>query len=302
MRSPDDITVRHIPFEFSDDIKPRWNPSKPEWSHMANGASLTMPYLEPFLIKSIQEALPKISDPAVRAEAMAFCAQEAQHYKTHRRYNDLLKKNGYPELALLEEEMERQFNHMNKNWSLQKKLAYTAGFETMTLAVTRWLIGQRRSLFGGSDSRVASFILWHMVEETEHKNVAYRVYQATTPNWFRRAFGVLHGGLHVALLSRRGYMIMLKKDKRWSRPLSRLRVWWLVLRFLSHSVPTSLRGLLPWHNPSREKDSKWVKNWIEGYQKGLKEGQKNSIDFIPLIDTSHPEIPTPFETYKGQAA
>lgn len=70
-----EITVRHIPFEFPDDISPHWNPKKREWSHMVNGASLTMPYLEPFLIKTIQEAIPKISDSSVRAEAMAFCAR-----------------------------------------------------------------------------------------------------------------------------------------------------------------------------------------------------------------------------------
>ncbi|MEM9623498.1 MAG: hypothetical protein AAF993_17765, partial [Pseudomonadota bacterium] len=47
--SPHDIAVRKIPFDFASGVKPVWHPTQHEWSHMLNGASLTMPYLEPFL-------------------------------------------------------------------------------------------------------------------------------------------------------------------------------------------------------------------------------------------------------------
>ena len=287
MRSPDPITIRRIPFEFPDDINPHWHPREPEWSHVINGASLTMPYLEPFLIKTIQTAIPKITDPALQTDARAFCAQEAQHYKAHRRYNEILKANGYPELAKIEGEMERDFQRMTENLSLQKRLAYTAGFETMTIAVTKWLVGQRHSLFFGSDSRVASFVLWHMVEETEHKNVAWRVYQAATPGWARRAVGVLHGSWHVAHFSRKAYIAMLKKDGRWHRPTRRLRLWFFISRFFLAALPVILRGMMPWHNPARETDPAWVLDWIYGY------GQVDR-NFIPLIDTQNADLPVPF--------
>jgi predicted metal-dependent hydrolase len=35
----------------------------------------------------------------------------------------------------------------------------------MTLGVTRWLVEDRVKLFAGADTRVVSFVLWHMVEE-----------------------------------------------------------------------------------------------------------------------------------------
>ena len=44
------ILVRKIPFAFDEGIEPIWHPEQAEWSHMLNGASLTMPYLEPFLM------------------------------------------------------------------------------------------------------------------------------------------------------------------------------------------------------------------------------------------------------------
>lgn len=40
---PGQLVVRKIPFEFPDDLEPHWKPDEPEWSHMVNGASLTMP-------------------------------------------------------------------------------------------------------------------------------------------------------------------------------------------------------------------------------------------------------------------
>jgi len=89
-----DIEVRKIPFEFADSIAPVWNPALPEWSHMINGGSLSMPYLEPFLIKNLREALPQIEDQDLLEDARAFVGQEAQHFTNHRRYNEMLKNNG----------------------------------------------------------------------------------------------------------------------------------------------------------------------------------------------------------------
>ena len=41
---------------------------------------------------------------------------------------------------------------------LKWRVAYAAGFETMTVGVTEWLITNRRALFAGSDPSVTS--LW----------------------------------------------------------------------------------------------------------------------------------------------
>ncbi len=286
MRQPDPIFVRHIPFEFPDDIKPHWNPRQPELSHAINGASLTMPYLEPFLIKTIQRAIPEIKDPALRTEALAFCAQEAQHYKTHRRFNELLKKNGYPELAAIEELMARDYQKMAA-LSLQKQLAYSAGFETMTIGVTNAMIKNRRIWLSGADQRVVSFLLWHMVEEMEHKTVAWRVYQEVTPGPMRRAIGVVHGTWHVLHFTRQAYILMLKKDGRWQKLSRRLQLLRFTSRFLLAILPALLRGMMPWHNPARVPNLLWVQRWISGYASADK-------NFVPLIDTDDPDMPPPF--------
>lgn len=52
-----DLVVRKMPFEFPEDIDASWNKAKPEWSHMVNGTSLAMPFLEPYLIRTMRKAL-----------------------------------------------------------------------------------------------------------------------------------------------------------------------------------------------------------------------------------------------------
>jgi uncharacterized protein len=279
------ILVRQIPFAFDEGIDPVWHRGRPEWSHMVNGASLAMPYLEPFLIKTVTEALRQVDDPALKADVQAFIGQEGVHYKNHRRYNEILKLS-YPELAEVEAEMEADYRRFQKR-SLKWRLAYTAGFETMTMGITEWLIRQRSELFAGSSPSVASLVLWHMVEETEHKNVAYDLYQHLHGDWRGKAWGLLCGTFHVAWCSRKGYKRMLERDGRWRSVSSRLRLYRMVARFLIHTSPAMLRSLLPGYHPAKVRDPQWVERWAEAYA-DLAPGS------IPLLDTGDPEIPARF--------
>ena len=286
------LVVRKIPFHFDENIDPVWNPENPEWSHMANGASLTMPYLEPFLIRTVREAMTQISDPGLAQDAQGFIAQEGQHYQVHRSYNERLKANGYAELAEIEAQMEADYHRLQSK-SLRWRLAYTAGFETMTMGVTQWLITHRRSLFGGADPSVTSFILWHMVEETEHKTVAFDLYGALYGGYFGRAWGVYCGSWHVLKYSHRAYKCMLKKDGRWSSLRSRLRLAKMQLAFIRHVGKFLLGSILPGHRPERVSDPDWVEEWADAYA-------NLANNEIPLLDTNHPDIPARFTA--GQVA
>ncbi|MEO1078801.1 MAG: metal-dependent hydrolase [Pseudomonadota bacterium] len=281
-----DIVVRRIPFVLHEGIDPVWNPGKREWSHMVNGASLTMPYLEPFLIKTMREALPHINDDRLRAEAQGFVEQEAQHYQNHRRYNDMLKSKGYDVLAQVEEGYREEYAALSKR-SLHWKLAYSAGFETMTIGMTEWLIRGRQKLFQNADPMVTSFVLWHMVEETEHKSVAIDVYRACFDDYLVRVAGLFWGSLHVALLARRAYTAMLKADGVWGNWRSRLRLYRMVASFFANATPAMARALVPGYHPQRVPDPAWAELWGDHYKR-LKEGE------IPLLNTSDSEIPPVF--------
>jgi predicted metal-dependent hydrolase len=282
---PGAIIVRAIPFAFDENINPVWHPKKREWSHIVNGGSLAMPYLEPFLIKTAHEALKKASNQQLKDDVHGFIGQEGQHYQNHRRYNDILKRH-YPELAAVEDEMAADYKRFQSK-SLRWRVAYAAGFETMTMGVTEWLVGQRRTLFADADPSVTSLMLWHMVEETVHKNVAFDLYQDLYGDYWPRVWGLIIGGWHVAWSSRKAYRKMLQRDGLWNNLASRLRLYAMIARFMRRGSPAMLRSLKPSYHPSKVKDPQGVARWIDAYA-NLPE------NMIPLLDTKDPDIPAQF--------
>ena len=283
----DKITVRDFAFEFPDDLDPVWRSENPVVAHLFNGLSLVKPYLEPYLAKSTQAAIAHIHVPELVEDMRAFSGQESRHYQCHRRLNDLLKNNGYPELASVENRMEKSYRQLMK-MSLRTQLAYNAGFECMTNGFTKWMINKRTELFGKASPEVSSFFLMHAVEEAEHKTVAFDVYMAYSGKYLPRAIGVIHGSLHVLGFALLGMMTALKKDLLLGRPRSMFSVAREVGSMIAHIAPYLLRALLPWHNPRQDADPKWMRDWIRGYA-ALPNGA-----MLPLIDTSDPAMPVPF--------
>lgn len=300
MQQPVEPTLeqRRIPFHFPDDLDPVWIPENPELSAMVNGGSLVMPYLEPFLIRTLREASALIRDDALRIQAAGFNAQEGQHFRTHRRFNDVLKAVRYPELSEIEDAMTQSYARLDRR-PLRTRMAYTAGFESMTMGLTRWLVESRCRLFRGADSTVTSFVLWHMVEETEHKRVAYDVYQhlfgGSLSGYWARMIGVFHGSLDALRFSMRGYKQILKKEGRWQQPGPRLRLAKNISDFVIHVAPYLLRAALPGHNPRSEKDPQWVKDWLAGYA-------RSDDGHVPLVDTLSRSMPIPFPALQGPAS
>ena len=283
----DAITVRAFAFEFPSDLAPIWSPNNAVRSHLFNGFSLTMPYLEPYLIKTMHEATAHLADPELLNDIRGFNGQEARHYECHRRLNELLKANGYPELAGVEARLAASYARLSKR-SLRTRLAYNAGFESMTNGFTSWLIHQRRELFGGACPYVASFWLMHMIEETEHKTVAYDAYMAYSGQYLPRAIGVLHGSFHVLGYGFIGMFTALKKDGN-LYSLSRIaEICREVFSLIRNVGPFLLRALRPGYNPRGEDDPQWMQDWVAGHAK-LPAGA-----LIPLVATHDPDMPVPF--------
>lgn len=280
------IIVRAFNFDFPDDLNPKWNPHNVVFAHFMNGVSLTMPHLEPYLCRTNDEARKRIEDPELLADIKQFNGQEYRHHECHKRLNVLLNKNGYPEFKAIEEKIKKSYQNLSTK-PLEKQLAYSAGFETMTQGFTNWFIGKRTKLFKNACPYISSFWLMHMIEEAEHKNVAFDVYMAHSGSYPTRALGVFHGTFHVLGYAVLGMFTALKKDKLLWSLKGQLGIVQLFGSLLWNVGPFFLSALMPWHNPRNSKDPQWFIDWIEAYPPEDPEKQ-------PLIDTSDPRIPIPF--------
>ena len=128
----------------------------------------------------------------------------------------------------------------------------------------------------------------HMVEETEHKTVAYDAYMAYSGKYWPRAVGVFHGSLHVLGFGVAGMFKALEREGMLRRPSGVAEVIHELASLARNVVPFLLRALLPWHNPRREDDPQWMKDWVAGHATLAPD------TLLPLIDTHHPDIPVPF--------
>ena len=135
-----DIRIRPFTFEFPIDLDPEWVPGNPWRSHFYNGVSLTMPHLEPFLCKTMREALERVDNEGLREDMRGFIGQEAQHYECHRRLNEVLISQ-IPQLAKSEANIERSYAKLSTR-GLRHRLAYSAGFECMTNGFTNLVVGR----------------------------------------------------------------------------------------------------------------------------------------------------------------
>jgi len=261
------IEVRKVPFKFPPDFQPHWHPADPALSQLINGTSILLPYMEPFIIDAIRQASKLITDPDLRQEAKAWIGQESQHFMQHRRFNEVLVANGYPQLRKREKEIEHEYEELRKR-PLKYQVAYTAGFETLALATAHTIIADRAHLFRGADPAVASMWLWHVVEEIEHKNLAFDVYQHVYGDYWYRVYGMFAALLHLFQMVRGSYMVLLKADGLWGKWKTHWAIKKFTFRFFTSAMPGILRHALPWHHPSRVADPAWMREWVALYDKG----------------------------------
>ena len=261
------LEVRRVPFSYEartpKEKAGQWNAASPEFSHIVNSGSLAMPYLEPYLIKTMRQARDKITDPQLQKELDFYVAQEATHFRQHKKFNDTLSDAGYAAVREIEARVDRDYKKLGEKKSLRFNLAYAEGFESMALAIGHMLIDDREHLFGDSDPAIASLILWHFVEEIEHKNVTFDVFKHLHGSYFWRMVGLVYATGHIFWRMGQGYRDLLREDGLWGNLKSRWRMARLLGRIMKNILPKWFRIWRPSYHPSQVPDPEWGLAWAE---------------------------------------
>ena len=181
-----DLVVRRPRFDFTEDDVPwAWHPQNPAFSFFMNATSIIAICFEQMIVSAVQEARPLITDPAVAEEAMAFLRQEAQHSSTHRKHVAALIEH-YPGLQETFDAAVASYDEVTANESLQFRLAYIADLEATFTPSFKMFLDNEDTLFRPGDDRVASLLIWHFVEEVEHRSSALVIYDAAVGKpWYR---------------------------------------------------------------------------------------------------------------------
>jgi predicted metal-dependent hydrolase len=145
-------------------------------SHVVSVLSAMFPPGEDFFVRSVRRFADQVTDPELKEQVAGFIGQEVTHGREHRTLNRRLQEMGYPTRRV--SRMAKAGLRRNERLLPPKiHLAMTAALEhyTATLAETLLTDPRAQDLLG--ESEVRSMLLWHALEESEHKAVAFDVLQ-----------------------------------------------------------------------------------------------------------------------------
>jgi predicted metal-dependent hydrolase len=173
------IPTRRISFEDSLKELPRHFAGNGNIvaSHIIAALSTVFPPGEEFFVRSVRHFRDQIEDPVLKRQIAGFIGQEAMHGRAHRLFNERLAELGYP-TRFFEKLTDRMLRFRERTMSAKSNLALTAALEHYTATLAELLMSNQDLRDAVGHPEVQNLLLWHALEESEHKAVAFDVYRA----------------------------------------------------------------------------------------------------------------------------
>ena len=173
-----EIATRRIKFRYpAGSLRRHYVQGDLGMSHVVAVLSAAFPEGEAFMIRSVRAVSDQIVDPELKKQVAGFIGQEATHSREHRQLNERLQEMGYP-TALVDRATNKILEARTRYSSAKYCLAMTAALEHYTAILAETLLADERAQQMLGQGEVRSMLLWHALEESEHRTVAFNVYRA----------------------------------------------------------------------------------------------------------------------------
>ena len=80
------------------------------------------------------------------------------------------------------------------------KLSLMAGIEHFTAVLAEYMMNHEEIFFRSQDEKQRAIWMWHMLEESEHKDIAFDVYQTLSNNYALRIAGFFPALITILML------------------------------------------------------------------------------------------------------
>ena len=198
-RTPEDVTIlpRDFRFDMSGAGNGPWLDGDPVATAVFNAMSLTFPDGERMFIDAVKAYRGEVSGKLAQ-DVKDFIAQEAIHSREHHLLNNKIDREKYPVDAI--EAKIREKVRFAYDGGRFRMLMATICLEHFTAMMADLMVDMKTGygrLFSKTDPSLERLWLWHAMEETEHKAVAYDVFLEATKDWsplkryYRRCLSML---------------------------------------------------------------------------------------------------------------
>lgn len=184
---PESVTIKPGPLGLDyyarNDIHAHWFGGNPLLSAFWTAFAGQFPQGERFLIASVRLFRDQVTDKTLQKDISGFIGQEAHHAVEHTALNAFFTSQNLPT-----DRIDRQTGWVIRNvllkMSKKNQLAATAALEHFT-SMFGDLVLINPELLDSLPESIKPVFLWHAIEETEHKAVAFDVYQAVIGGYWR---------------------------------------------------------------------------------------------------------------------
>ena len=250
-RTPDNVEIKpqRMGFEFGDNVPKYWVADNYLISHTMNALSVLFPQGEQFFVDSVRAHRDVVTDKKLKQEVRGFIGQEAMHSLEHVAMNQHVRDRGMP-VDELEEHLEVVLG-IAKKLPKRHQLAITCALEHMTAMMADMLLA-RDDVREDMDESMRPLWVWHAIEETEHKSVAYDVYQQAGGTYAERTFYLMFSTAALGVMA--SYFttrMMLNDRKGFSLKDAVGGLWkmWGKNGTFSSLIPTWLEYFKPGYHP-----------------------------------------------------
>ena len=211
--TPDNVAIKpqRMGFEFDEKVPRYWLDNNYLISHTMNALSVLFPEGEQFFVDSVRAFRDQINDSKLKAEVRGFIGQEAMHSLEHIAMNQHVRDQGMPV-----EEMEKDLKvilDLARKLPKRHQLAVTCALEHITAMMADMLL-ERDDVREDIHETMRPLWVWHAIEETEHKAVAYDVFQQVGGTYAERAFYQLFATAALGVVATWFTGRMVMKDRK----------------------------------------------------------------------------------------
>ncbi len=221
---------------------------------------------ERFFIHSVRNYQKQIKDDQLIAQIRGFIGQEAHHGRCHEDLNDAIEKMGIP-MSMVSDSMASRVDMLKRRFNPARQLALTVAMEHFTASLAEFVL-DNPDVLENSPKVFQQMMLWHSVEEIEHKSVAFDVFRSQVDDEaMRRRVMVI---AIISIFSRIAYfqVRMLMKTKhlpRWKEWKEAAQFFWGKKGILRANMQGVKKFFKRGFHPSDIDQSALIENWEERF-------------------------------------
>lgn len=178
------IPPRRVAMDFSQSQDGYWYGDDAFQTYFWSAFSILLPEGEQFFVNAVRHYRDQITDDDLKAAIAGFIGQEALHTQGHQVLNRFIEERKLPAEAL-ENQLRWLLNTAAKIHP-RLNLAVTISLEHFTALLGEQLLAEQDH-HDAIREDIKPLWMWHALEETEHKAVAWDVYEKTGGSYAVRA-------------------------------------------------------------------------------------------------------------------